>query len=301
MQINIKINTNTIHIPISIPISILIHLHIYTYIYIYIHIYTYIYIYQYLYIYQYQYQYIYQYQYHNLKTSYPNHITFPHNTRTLIILPTHHLHLSLIIQTTKTNALTKATKQTGLRSKLAAFLSKTLISVFNTCCHSVQTLSDFNVRVDCGEFALQIIKSLFPSNPANKQKPSSFREFSNTELGKLYIARLWELIQHNIKEQDCFVNGNEFSDIANLKIVFNVIEIQKNIDVHLVENFLKESADKVITVLTYCEIDRLSFFDTVAKRFKSGQVLILKLTYYWRDQIIYLYIFYIVIKLYYTR
>ena len=171
------------------------------------------------------------------------------------------------------------------------------MSVFNTCCHSVQTLSDFNVRVDCGDFALQIIKSLFPANPALKQKPSSFRQFSNTALGKVCISKLWELIQHNIKEQDCFVNGNEFSDIASLKIVFNVIEIQKHHDLHLFESFLKESADKVIRVLTYCEIDRLSFFDTVAKSFQTGQIFIPIFMYYWKIQLLY-FIFYIFIYLY---
>ena len=150
------------------------------------------------------------------------------------------------------------------RSKIALFFKTFVTSFISQCADCLKTSSNFSLRIDAGDFIFRLVECLTLSVLKEPSLGGFFETFPDA------LGLLRALISHNIGRQDCFLNGNEFTNLNMMKLVLVATRKDSAPSTDDFEANLAQNAHKIIEILGYCAFDCSSFDESLAGSVSQG-------------------------------
>ena len=158
-----------------------------------------------------------------------------------------------------------ASEHSSLTCKFRTFLLNSISVLLKKCKEGLISEHDFSFKIDCGEYLYELVEFLSVHISRKGCLESLFIMLPNLS------ASLFSLIIHNISHQDCFFNGNEFSNLKMMKLVLTVLQTKRDNDPSAFKEALCPVIPKIFSLLAVCCFDALNFDSLLTEQLNADQ------------------------------
>jgi hypothetical protein len=148
--------------------------------------------------------------------------------------------------------------------KLQKFFKSFVKGFIMNCGETLKTSENFSLRIESGDYLFKTIEFL-TLNVLKKPSLNHFFEFlPDVE------QELKKLILHNIVHQDCFLNGNEFTNVNIMKLILVVLHRWRESNKNNFQKVLPALCHKIIDILGVCSFDCTNFEESIKQSLSEG-------------------------------